>query len=532
MQVKHHRHARQTMLVLYAMLTAVLSSSCQSLPVSSQIHGTAFDKQPLAQAQITLVDASGNRLQTTTNAQGEFSFAATDISAPLLLSVVSGGKAEDCNNNAVLRPICMAALVETLNPQQIANINPLTDRLVSDTAIAIGFTGPQQWVDAGAIKTFNSPALKQARHNMQQGFTQALQIAGVKEIDKFDPATYPLHNNAQLVELLSLLNHNRNYDNNGGGVGHTTLSDISFRPLVGLLNNGAYEPFDFLRARAEAEAIRTAPLRIFIVGDSTSAVYEQLRYPRMGWGQMLEQQFQPDARIKVVVGSRAGRSSRDFYNGRWFAQMENAIQPGDYVFINHGHNDQNCDAKRAQRGSADVKNLCTYPNSAQGQPQHPAEQPELSFYYSLQRYINIAQARGAIPVLFTPTARIKNARGEQTTPVAPSHLTRPKRGAVYAFTGDYSQTIKDLARAEQLALIDLEQASMEFANSVGEPGWRNYWLVVDKSINPFYNEAVAGSTQLPDGTHFQKNGAEVMAKAVAELIKQDKTLQRLAQKLK
>lgn len=532
MQVKHHRHARQTMLVLYAMLTSVLSSSCQSLPVSSQIHGTAFDKQPLAQARITLVDASGNSLHTITNAQGEFSFAATDISAPLLLSVVSGGKTEDCNNNAVLRPICMAALVETLNPQQIANINPLTDRLVSDTAIAIGFIGPQQWVDAGAIKTFNSPALKQARHNMQQGFTQALQIAGVKEIDKFDPATYPLHNNAQLVEMLSLLNHNRNYDNNGGGVGHTTLSDISFRPLVGLLNNGAYEPFDFLRARAEAEAIRTAPLRIFIVGDSTSAVYEQLRYPRMGWGQMLEQQFKPNAGIKVVVGSRSGRSSRDFYNGRWFAQMENAIQPGDYVFINHGHNDQNCDAKKALRGPADVKNLCTYPNSAQGQPQHPAEQPELSFYYSLQRYINIAQARGAIPVLFTPTARIKNARGEQTTPVAPSHLTRSKRGADYAFTGNYSQTIKDLARAEQLALIDLEQASMEFANSVGEPGWRNYWLVVDKSINPFYNETVAGSTQLPDGTHFQKNGAEVMAKAVAEMIKHDKTLQPLAQQLK
>jgi lysophospholipase L1-like esterase len=298
------------------------------------------------------------------------------------------------------------------------------------------------------------------------------------------------------------------------------------------MNSGAYEPFDLVRARAEHKAIQQATTRIFVVGDSTSAVYEQLRYPRMGWAQLLEQKFKPEANIKVVVGSRAGRSSRDFYNGRWFAQMEQLIQPGDYVFINHGHNDQNCDAARAERGSADVQNLCTYPNDASGKIQHPAGKPELSFYNSLQGYVNIARERGAIPVLFTPTARIKNAKGEQTTPVVPSHFTRHKPGSNYAFVGDYSQTIQDLARAEQLPLIDLETASIRFANNVGEPGWKNYWLVVDKSINPYYTETMGGSPQLPDGTHFQKNGADEMARLSVELISNTPALKTLAEQLK
>jgi lysophospholipase L1-like esterase len=329
-----------------------------------------------------------------------------------------------------------------------------------------------------------------------------------------------------------LIHHNRNYDNNTGKTGHTSLTDFSFRPITGLAANGAYEPFDLQRARTEYQQVKNAKRRIFIVGDSTSAIYEQLRYPRMGWGQALAAQFTSDSEIQVIVGSRAGRSSRDFYNGRWFSQMDYLIQAGDYVFINHGHNDQNCDGSKPLRGIADVKNLCTYPNDADGKPQYPASPPELSFQHSLERYINIAQARGAHPIMFTPTTRIKNAAGEQTTPVVHSHLTRQNATKGYLFTGDYTATIKTTARLHKLPLIDLEATSIDFANKAGEPGWRNYWLVVDPSINPFYANNVAGSTGMPDGTHFQKNGAEAMAKLVVDAIKQNHQLNELAKALK
>ena len=505
--------------------------ACQNQTDSAfTISGQVFEGEPLAQAQVTLVDARGQRLQARTDAQGIYRINADYLQAPLLLSVVSHGRdAKDCNDNSKLRPICLAAVLDKLAAQQTAHINPLTDQLVSDVAVAQGYIGPQAWVDAASLKAFKSGDLAQARHRQQQAFAQALQQAGITNPANFDPATYPLQQNPVLMEVLGLLHHNRNYDNNTGTTGHTTLSDILFRPLTGLMPNGAYETFDLERARRDQQNIQQARTRIFIVGDSTSAVYEELRYPRMGWGQA---QFKPDSGIQVIVGSRAGRSSRDFYHGRWFAQMEPLIQAGDYVFINHGHNDQNCDSNRPLRGTADVKNLCTYPNNAQGQVQHPEGQPELSFQHSLQRYISIAQAKGAIPILFTPSARIKNARGEQTTPVVHSHWIKAAPGKAYLFTGDYTQTIHDLARQQQLPLIDLAARSIEFANQAGEPGWKNYWLVVDPSINPFYANSAPGSPQAPDGTHFQKNGAEAMAKLVAQEIKQQPELQALAQWLR
>lgn len=527
---------------LLSTLFAVLLTGCQTTATtstftsssSSQLTGIAFEQMPLANAKIELIDSQGKQLQTTTDESGHYALSLNGITAPLLLSVVADGNAEDCNKNSVLRPICMAAVIEALpaNQQQVGNINPLTDRIVSDLAVAQGFIGPQQWVNSKTIQSLSSAQLQIAQEELRRGFKKALQQAGIKDVNHFNPATYPMQENDGLAELLSLLHHNRNYDNNTGETGHTTLSDINFRPIVGLKAEGVYETFDFDRAQQEQQKILSAQKRIFIVGDSTSAVYELLRFPRMGWGQALAAQFKPESNVQVIVGSRSGRSSRDFYNGRWFAQMESLIQPGDYVFINHGHNDQNCDSSKPVRGAADVNNLCTYPNNSEGQPQFPAAQPELSFQHSLERYITIARERGAKPVLFTPTTRIKNAQGQQGTPVVHSHFTKQNTNQGYLFTGDYTQTIKDTATANAVPLIDLEAASIQFVNGLGTDEWKNYWLVVDPALNRFYANGVAGSTQAPDGTHFQKNGAEAMAELVAREIKTNKELKNLAKDLK
>jgi len=517
-------------LTLTVILTsAILISSCQHSSQSTQLTGIAFAKAPLANAAVTLVDATGKQLNTVSDATGNYTFPLQGITAPLLLSVVAEGKVENCISNSTLRPICMAAIVETLSQQQksIGNINPLTDRIASDIAVSQGFIGPQQWVNSHKNISFNSVELQNARRELHHGFSQALRLSGIKDVAAFDPTTYSMQANDKLANLISLLNHNRNYDNNTGEAGHSILTDIGFRPIVGLSANGSYEPFDLVRAQQEFQQIKHAHQRIFIVGDSTSAVYEQLRFPRMGWGQALQAKFKSVEDIKVVVGSRAGRSSRDFYNGRWFAQMEPLIQAGDYVFINHGHNDQNCDASKPVRGAADAKNLCTYPNNAQGQPQFPEGQKELSFQHSLERYINIARERGAITILFTPTTRIKNAQGQQTTPVVHSHLTKQNSNNGYLFTGDYTQTIKNTAHTNGVPLIDLETASINFANSLSANGWKDYWLVVDPAINSFYANGVAGSTLAPDGTHFQKKGAEAMAELVVREIKANPELKDL-----
>lgn len=509
--------------------TNAQASITQSTSGSITITGLAYEQAPLANAQVSLVDATGKEYKTETNAQGVYSLQISDLHFPLLVSVVAQGKTEDCTTNSQLRPICLASLISkpSTSKKLTANINPLTDRIVSDVAVAKGFIGPQQWVNSKKVGAIDSSQLQTALDDQRKGFKQALSLAKIKSVNSFDPATYPMQANDSLTELLSLIHHNRNYDNNTGETGHTTLSDISFRPIAGLKASGEYENFDLARAQREWQKIKNAKRRIFIVGDSTSAVYEQLRYPRMGWGQAFSEQLKPDSNVQVVVGSRAGRSSRDFYNGRWFAQMEPMIQAGDYVFINHGHNDQNCDSSKPIRGLADVKNLCTYPNNSEGQPQFPGDNKILSFQHSLERYIEIARERGAIPVLFTPTTRIKNAQGQQSTPVVHSHLTKQNAKKGYMFTGDYTQTIKDTATANAVPLIDLEAASIEFANQLPTNGWKNYWLVVDPSVNSFYANGVAGSPQAPDGTHFQKNGAEAMAELVAREIKANKELVEL-----
>lgn len=518
---------------LAATLLATLIG-CQHISPSAQLTGLAFEQKPLGNAQVRLIDSNGKKLETTTDAEGRYQLPLNGIKSPILLSVIANGKAKDCTQNAKLRPICMAAIIEKTGDtkQQIGNINPLTDRIVSDIAGAQGFIGPQQWVNSGKISSTVVNQIETARGEVRKGFAQALQLSGVSDIARFDPATYPIDSNNKITTIFSLVHHNRNYDNNTGETGHTTLTDISFRPITGLLPNGVYETFDLPRAQQELHAIQTAPKRIFIVGDSTSAVYEQLRFPRMGWGQAFAAQFKMDSGVAVIVGSRAGRSSRDFYNGRWFAQMEPLIQKGDYVFINHGHNDQNCDSIRELRGAADVKNLCTYPNNPEGQPQFPDEQQELSFQHSLERYIKIARQHKAIPILFTPTARIKNAQGQQTTPVVHSHFISQTPQRRYLFVGDYTQTIHNTATANAVPLINLEETSIQFANRLAKDDWKNYWLVVDPAINSFYANGVAGSPQAPDGTHFQKKGAEAIAGLVAKEIKANVELKELGKLLK
>lgn len=204
--------------------------------------------------------------------------------------------------------------------------------------------------------------------------------------------------------------------------------------------------------------------------------------------------------------------------------------PGDYLFIGMGHNDQNCDSQKAVRGAADVANLCTYPNSADGKPQYPQGKPDMSFQISLERYIRYAQAHRMIPVLLTPTARVKNADGKNGTPAVHSHLTKQNKAGGYAFVGDYTQTIRDTASKNKVALLDVETATLALANQGDGQQWQQYWLAVDPERYPYYRDQPGSLTQ-PDTTHFQQKGAQAVAAIVADQIKATPSLRELAGKL-
>ena len=101
----------------------------------------------------------------------------------------------------------------------------------------------------------------------------------------------------------------------------------------------------------------------------------------------------------------------------------------------------------------------------------------------------------------------------------------------YAFVGDYSQTVRDTARANNVPLIDIEAATIAFANA-HQNDWKNYWLAADPVRWPWYATQSAGTLSRPDTTHFQEAGARAVAGMVASGIKAQPALRTLAEKLR
>ncbi|HSD38824.1 MAG TPA: GDSL-type esterase/lipase family protein [Rhodocyclaceae bacterium] len=515
--------------------TALVLAACSDLSTSrATLQGVVAIGGPLSGASVTVVDTNGLKRSTRANEQGAYSVNVDGMSAPLLISAIEAGTNTNCRYNATLRARCMAALLGSLHAgNNIANVNPLTDRIASDVAVALKFIGPQQFVDSGKSAGANEQQIAAATRTMQAGFKSALKDAGVANADSFDPVSTPMQADHSGVDaVLDVVNHNRNYDNPTSESSYTVLTDISFRPIVGLVGSGPYEPLEFRRAQKELNEIRNAKVRVLIAGDSTAATYEVERLPRKGWGQVFEERFKPDSGVKVLNASRAGRSSKDLYNGGWYQQMARFMRKGDYVLINPGHNDQSCESLKKDRGPADLAGLCTYPNDADGKPQYPEGRPEMSFQKSLERYVDEARAAGAIPVILTPTTRVWNEARQEGFPVVPNHYTSAKTGVGFAYVGNYSQTLKDTARANKVPLIDLEAKTIIFANA-HQADWKDYWLAVaDKVRYPYYATQATGTFDKPDVAHFQEKGAQAVAAMVVEGIRETPELKPLAQLLR
>lgn len=508
-------------LATFLLFANLACTACVSPPTYPRLTGVVATAAPLGYAHVRVRDHLGSERTTTADARGHYQLDISALQAPL--SVMATQPHADpalCNQSRAPRPVCMVALIDTLTPTETrANINPLTDWVASDVALQLGLRGPHQLALALPPDVPHA-AFRQALVQLRAGFGDALVHAGVAQVEDFDPAKADLASSGNgLQAVLMLLNHNRGYDNNTGESSATVITDVLWNPIAKPFGPGANEPLQWERSQAELARIRTAPRRVFIVGDSTAATYERQRMPRMGWGQVFEAEFAPGSGVKVVNGARAGRSSRDFFNGGWYAQMARFIRPGDYVLIAHGHNDQNCNALRALRGSADVANLCTYPNTPQGHMQFPPGQPQMSFQQALTVYVQDARARGAIPVLLTPTVRFLNAdrktayQGADTRAVVATHFTRQPAAGGYAFVGDYVQTIRDTAAAQRVPLMDLEAKTIALANA--HPNDRtDYWL------------------EAADTTHFQERGARAIAALVAQGLRETSQLAPLAQGLK
>lgn len=217
-----------------------------------------------------------------------------------------------------------------------------------------------------------------------------------------------------------------------------------------------------------AAAANPGPRRLFVIGDSTAASYPEVRAPLTGWAQVLQEYFVPE-RLIVENKARGGRSSKSYYEeGAWQPIQEN-LRPGDFVFIQFGHNDAH---------TSDPNRFTD---------------PQSTYKEFLRRYVNETRAAGAVPVLLTPINRNGwLASGEFTDSM-----------------GGYPQAVRQVARELHATMLDLHRLTRDRFESLGPADTKALFLYLEPGTSPNYPEGKQ------DGTHLCEDGArEVSGLAV------------------
>lgn len=131
---------------------------------------------------------------------------------------------------------------------------------------------------------------------------------------------------------------------------------------------------------------------LYLVGDST--VKNRTR-DQMGWGTPLADLFD-QKRIHVENRALGGRSSRSYLReGLWQKVLE-SLNPGDFVLIQFGHNDNGPlaegKARASLKGNGDEVTEVVLQESGQPETVH-------SFGWYLRKYIVETKAKGATPII-------------------------------------------------------------------------------------------------------------------------------------
>jgi len=210
-------------------------------------------------------------------------------------------------------------------------------------------------------------------------------------------------------------------------------------------------------------------IKIWLIGDSTMSIKQVKAYPETGWGMPFVQFWDST----VIVDNRAqnGRSTKTFLAEKRWQPVMDSMQPGDYVFIQFGHNDE-------------VPTKASYTTEAE-------------FQTNLIRYISDTKKKNATPVLITPVARRKF---DSTGKIEGTHEV-------------YSAIVRQTARENNIALIDLDRKSQELLQQWGVEKSKYLFNFLATGEHPNYPEGKE------DNTHFSELGARVMAELVLAEIK-------------
>ncbi len=235
--------------------------------------------------------------------------------------------------------------------------------------------------------------------------------------------------------------------------------------------------FLFLVSCKTSESIKnkSGKIIIYTIGDSTMANKpDPDKNPERGWVQVLGPFFNSQVEIhNHAVNGRSTKSFRDL--GHW-KKVIDSIKPGNYLFIQFGHNDgKETDSTR-------------YTN------------PQTSYRYNLIHYIEEARAKGAIPILFSSIARRKFN----------------EQGVLLDAHGNYTLQARLVAQDEKVAFFDMQYLTENLEKKYGVENSKKLHLHFAPNENAYIPKGIE------DNTHLSVLGATEIAKLFVEELKRQK----------
>lgn len=209
---------------------------------------------------------------------------------------------------------------------------------------------------------------------------------------------------------------------------------------------------------------------VFLAGNST--VVDQSEEPWAAWGQMIPSFFQP-GKIAVANYAESGETLKAFKGERRLEKIWSMAKPGDYLFIEFAHNDQ-------KPGGNHLDPFTTYKQT-------------------LKEWIAEAKKRNITPVLVTSMNR----------------RSFDSLGRVTNSLGDYPEAVRQIAKEEGVAFIDLNAMSKTLYEALGPQG--SIKAFVHFAANTYPNQP----KDVADNTHFSTYGAYQLAKCMVNGIRQN-----------
>lgn len=233
-------------------------------------------------------------------------------------------------------------------------------------------------------------------------------------------------------------------------------------------------------------------ITIFMIGDSTMAnkPLEGGNQER-GWGHVLGGYFSEN--IRVENHARNGRSSKSFIDEGLWEVVINKVKPGDYVFIQFGHNDEKADEKRH-----------TDPGS--------------TFDANLRRFVKETRAKGGIPVLFNAIVRRnfrnnKNAVAEDDVRKDLSKGSASQDGEVLIDThGKYLESPRNVAKELDVPFVDMNKITHDLVQEMGPEASKKLFMWIPEGV------CAACPKGREDNTHLNVYGARTIAGLTVDAI--------------